>query len=277
MNRKVIIMDVEKLNKERVDRPSMSNIILEADGIDFSYDNGYKVFENISIEADENKFVAIIGPSGIGKSTLLRIMGGFLKPDRGEIRLMGRIITKPTPKMMLIHQSIITFPWMTALENVKLSLKNRGMSDDEQEKVARSALEDVGLQGFEDLYPKEMSGGMRQRVAIARALAADPVVFLMDEPFAHLDELTAEGLRQDIYNILFSEDTPLKSVIMVSHNLTEVLELADEIYILNGSPATVVGKVSVNIQRPRSPRSDEFNRYLDMLYNYLTPPRVKRP
>ncbi len=277
MNRKVIIMDVEKLNKERVERPSMSNIILEADGIDFSYDNGYKVFENISIEADENKFVAIIGPSGIGKSTLLRILGGFLKPDRGEVRLMGRIITKPTPKMMLIHQSIITFPWMTALENVKLSLKNRGMSDDEQEKVARSALEDVGLQGFEDLYPKEMSGGMRQRVAIARALAADPVVFLMDEPFAHLDELTAEGLRQDIYNILFSEDTPLKSVIMVSHNLTEVLELADDIYILNGSPATVVGKVSVNLQRPRSPRSDEFNRYLDMLYNYLTPPRVKRP
>ncbi len=277
MNVGVIIMDVEKLNKARMDEPSMSNIILEADGIDFSYDNGYKVFENISIEADENKFVAIIGPSGIGKSTLLRIMGGFLKPDRGEIRLMGKIITKPTPKMMLIHQSIITFPWMTALENVKLSLKNKRMSDDEQEKVAGSALEDVGLQGFENLYPKEMSGGMRQRVAIARALAADPVVFLMDEPFAHLDELTAEGLRQDIYNILFSEDTPLKSVIMVSHNLTEVLELADVIYILNGSPATVVGKVSVNLQRPRSPRSDEFNGYLDMLYNYLTPPRVKKP
>ncbi len=100
------------------------------------------------------------------------------------------------------------------------------------EEKAREALARVGLEGFEDLYPKEMSGGMRQRVAIARAFAADPYIFLMDEPFAHLDELTAEGLRQDIYNILFSGETPLKSVIMVSHNLTEVLELADVIYIL---------------------------------------------
>ncbi|MEM0140044.1 MAG: ABC transporter ATP-binding protein [Ferroplasma sp.] len=250
--------------------------VLEADGIYFSYDNGYDVFENINIEADAGKFLAIIGPSGIGKSTLLRILGGFLRPDKGVVKLMGKILYEPTPELALIHQSIVTFPWMTALDNVMLSMKTKELSREEMHNKAMESLSRVGLDGFEDLYPKEMSGGMRQRVAIARAFAADPYVFLMDEPFAHLDELTAEGLRQDIYNILFSGDTPLKSVIMVSHNLTEVLELADEIYILNNIPATVVGKVQVTMKRPRNPRSDEFNANLDMLYSYLTPPRKKK-
>ena len=255
---------------------NVSNSVLEGDGIYFSYDNGYDVFENINIRADTGKFVAIIGPSGIGKSTLLRILGGFLKPDKGIVKVMGKILHEPIPEVALIHQSIVTFPWMDAQENVMLSMKTKDMSRDEMEAKAKESLSRVGLDGFEDLYPKEMSGGMRQRVAIARAFAADPYVFLMDEPFAHLDELTAEGLRQDIYNILFSGETPLKSVIMVSHNLTEVLELADQIYILNNIPATVVGKVEVTMPRPRNPRSDNFNANLDMLYSYLTPPRKKK-
>jgi NitT/TauT family transport system ATP-binding protein len=255
---------------------NVSNSVLEADGIYFSYDNGYDVFENINIKANSGKFVAIIGPSGIGKSTLLRILGGFLKPDKGVVKLMGKTLYEPTPEVALIHQSIVTFPWMDAQENVMLSMKAKDIPRDEMESRANEALARVGLDGFEDLYPKEMSGGMRQRVAIARAFAADPYVFLMDEPFAHLDELTAEGLRQDIYNILFSGETPLKSVIMVSHNLTEVLELADEIYILNNIPATVVGRVEVTMPRPRNPRSDNFNANLDALYSYLTPPRKKK-
>ncbi|KAA8922828.1 ABC transporter ATP-binding protein [Thermoplasma sp.] len=269
-------MDEDLIKDNAMQRARAAQYVLSAVGIDFSYENGYKVFENINIDVGQNEFVAIVGPSGIGKSTLLRILGGFLKPDRGSVYLFGKPIIRPTPDIILIHQSIVTFPWLTALENVMLSLKVRNVSDEEAEKAARNALEMVGLQGFEDLYPKEMSGGMRQRVAIARALAASPLVFLMDEPFAHLDELTAEGLRQDIYNILFSPDTPLKGVVLVSHNLTEVVELADEIYVLNNVPATVVGKVHVDLPRPRNPRSEEFNQILDALYNYLTPPKVKK-
>ncbi len=175
----------------------------------------------------------------------------------------------------MVHQSIVTFTWMNALENVMLSLKNKRLSREEVKSTAMKSLEIVGLQGFEELFPKEMSGGMRQRVAVARALAADPLVLLMDEPFAHLDELTAEGLRQDIYSILFNTETKLKSVIMVSHNLTEVVELSDKVIVLNGSPATVVGKIDINMPRPRSPREPEFDHYLDLLYGYLTKAKVK--
>ncbi|MGC8992304.1 MAG: ABC transporter ATP-binding protein [Thermoplasmata archaeon] len=252
-----------------------SEFILEATGIDFTYSNGYKVFENVNIQLKENTFAAIIGPSGIGKSTLLRILGGFLKPDSGSIYLKGKRIVRPTSDIILIHQSIVTFPWMTALENVMMPLKIKKIPNELAEEKAMKYLELVGLQGFENLYPKEMSGGMRQRVAIARALAAEPTVFLMDEPFAHLDELTAEGLRQDIYNILFSPETPLKVVVLVSHNLTEVVELSDEIFVLNNIPATVTANIPVTIPRPRNPRSDEFNQLLDNLYTHLTPPRIK--
>lgn len=189
--------------------------------------------------------------------------------------MKGKPILRPTPLVAMVHQSIVTFPWMNALENVMLSLKNKRLSKEEVKSTAMKSLEIVGLQGFEELFPKEMSGGMRQRVAVARALAADPLVLLMDEPFAHLDELTAEGLRQDIYSILFNTETKLKSVIMVSHNLTEVVELSDKVIVLNGSPATVVGKIDINMPRPRSPREPEFDHYLDLLYGYLTKAKVK--
>ncbi|AWR96412.1 ATP-binding cassette domain-containing protein [Acidianus sulfidivorans JP7] len=223
----------------------------------------------------DGEFVAIVGPSGIGKSTLLRILGGFIKPEKGEIRLLGKKITEPTPKISLIHQSIATFPWLTALENVKLGLKYKKLPKDEEDRIARKMLEVVGLQGFEDFYPKQMSGGMRQRIAIARSLAADPVVLLMDEPFAHLDELTAEGLRNEIYSILFRQDTTLRSVVLVSHNLSEVVELADRVYVLNGRPASVVGNIKIDLERPRNPKDEKFQAYLDQLYSLLTPIPVK--
>lgn len=164
---------------------------------------------------------------------------------------------------------------MTALDNVKLGLKYRKLPKEEENKIAKRMLELVGLSGFENFYPKQLSGGMRQRVAIARALVADPLVLLMDEPFSHLDELTAEGLRQEIYQLLFSEEVPLKSVVLVSHNLNEVVELADRVYILNGFPATVIGEVKIELERPRDPKDTKFTEYVDVLYKLLSPKAKK--
>lgn len=239
--------------------------------LSYGYDKQRLVFQGVSVAAYGDELVAIVGPSGIGKSTLLRILGGFIKPFTGEVTLMGKRVTKPIPEIALVHQAIVTFPWLTALDNVKLALKCKGIGGEEADAFAAKMLQLVGLKGSEDLYPKQMSGGMRQRVAIARALAAQPLVLLLDEPFSHLDELTAEELRQDIYGMIFNTEIPLRSAVLVSHNLYEVISLADRVYVLNGSPARVVGEISINLDRPRDVSSKDFSEYLHQIRELITP------
>jgi len=204
------------------------------------------------------------------KSTLIRNLGYLTPPTTGKVFLDGKEACKPSSKISLIHQSIATFPWMTALENVKLSLISKKIEPEEANRIASEMLELVGLKGFGDYYPKEMSGGMRQKIAIARALAASPEILLMDEPFVHLDELTATGMRKEVYDLVFNPETSLKSAVLVSHNLQEVVQLADRVYVMNGTPATIVEEVKIDIPRPRSQREPVFFNYVDRLYDHLS-------
>ncbi|GGP18954.1 nitrate/sulfonate/bicarbonate ABC transporter ATP-binding protein [Thermocladium modestius] len=242
-------------------------------GVSFSYrtEKGVMpVLRGVSFDAGENQFVSIIAPSGTGKTTLLKIISGLVKPDEGRVLLMGEEVTGPTPLISMIYQDFALYPWLTAVQNVELALLHKRLPREERRRRAQSMLELVGLGGFEDYYPREMSGGMRQRVAIARALVAEPVVLLMDEPFASLDAITAEGLRREVLDIVFSRESTVKSVIMVSHNIEEVVELSDKVVILGGRPATVVAQVPIELPRPRSSRDPTFNEVVDRLYSVIS-------
>lgn len=243
---------------------------LEGRDLGYGYSKSKMIFEHINLRTFENELVAIIGPTGCGKSTLIRNLGYLIPPTTGQVFLDGKEIRKPSSKISLIHQSIATFPWMTALQNVKLSLICKHMEENEANKVAKEMMALVGLNGFEDYYPKEMSGGMRQKIAIARSLAPSPEILLMDEPFVHLDEITATAMRKEIYDLVFNPETSLKSAVLVSHNLQEVVQLADRIYVMNGSPAAFVDEIKVDIPRPRSQREPVFFKYIDRLYGELS-------
>ena len=257
------VMPSENFHREK------SQSELECQDLGYSYVRSRMVYEHISLKTYESELVAIVGPTGCGKSTLIRNLGYLTPPTTGKVFLDGKEVSKPSSRISLIHQSIATFPWMTALENVKLSLISKKIEPDEANRIANEMLELVGLKGFGDYYPKEMSGGMRQKIAIARALAASPEILLMDEPFVHLDELTATGMRKEVYDLVFNPETSLKSAVLVSHNLQEVVQLADRVYVMNGTPATIVEEVKIDIPRPRSQREPVFFNYVDRLYDHL--------
>jgi NitT/TauT family transport system ATP-binding protein len=249
--------------------------ILEGRELSYYYPGATKpVFKDINLSTNKDELVAIVGPTGTGKSTLLRVLAELIPQASGKVLLDGVEVTHPSPKISLVHQSIATFPWMTALENVKLVLIGTGMDEQEAVQISKKMINVVGLQGFENYYPKEMSGGMRQRVAIARALAASPEVLLLDEPFVHLDELTANEIRKEVYDLVFNPLTTLKSAVLVSHNLHEVVQLADRVYVMNCSPAVIVDTVKIDLPRPRTERDPKFLDFVDMLYADLN---VKAP
>ncbi len=243
--------------------------IVDVNSIGFSFGEE-KVIDDISFHADKDEFISIVGPSGCGKSTLLRIIAGLIRPSKGKILFMDREVNGPTLGISFVFQDFALLPWLTNIENVKIGFSMLNISEEEKDKRAEAILESLGLSGFENSYPNMLSGGMKQRVGIARALASDPKVLLMDEPFSSLDELTADTLRSDILYQLKNENLPVNSVIMVTHNVEEAVQLSDKIIVLSGRPTNVKAIMKVKMEHPRNRRSRAFTKTIDEIYSVLT-------
>ena len=229
------------------------------------------VLADVSLTAAKDEFVAVTGPSGCGKSTLLRIIAGLIRPTAGRVRVLDSEVKGPRDDVSIVFQNFVLLPWRTALENVVFGLSSRkDLSEDQRRQRAQTALEIAGLSGFESVYPGELSGGMKQRVGVARALAVEPRVMLLDEPFSSLDDLTAERLRMEMYSLLISPQTSVQTVILVSHNVEEIIELADKVVVLSQRPGHVAGEVKVDMPRPRNKKSEEFFQWVDRVYSLLS-------
>ena len=223
---------------------------VELDNVSKFYDAGRRLhaLHEVSFGVEEGEFVSIVGPSGCGKSTLLKIIAGLDKPTSGEVRFRGGAIRGPHSKISLVFQAFGLFPWRTVLENVEYGLEMQKMPKEERRQLAQDYLGMVGLAGYEHMYPKQLSGGMRQRVGIARALAIEPEVILMDEAFSAIDEVTAEVLREEVAEIHRQTG---KTFVLVTHNLSEAIELADKVVVLSSRPAKVKKIMPISLERPR--------------------------
>lgn len=202
----------------------------------------------IDLVIKKGEFLAITGPSGCGKSTFLEIVAGLIKPTSGSIYIDGKPVGGPGHDRGIVFQGYALFPWRTVLGNVAYGLEEKGIPEQKREEICREYISLVGLSGFEDHYPYQLSGGMKQRVAIARALAYDPDILLMDEPFAALDAQTREVLQGEVLRIW---DETKKTVLFVTHNIEEAIFLADRIAIMSARPGIIKHIMEVPLSRPR--------------------------
>ncbi len=232
--------------------------------------SGRLVIDNIDFDLAEGEIVAILGKSGSGKSTFLRILAGLTPASGGTVRYRDHELHGPAQGIAMVFQTFALFPWLTVLGNVELGLEAQGVPRAERRERAIAAIDVIGLDGFESAYPKELSGGMRQRVGFARALVVNPDVLLLDEPFSALDVLTAETLRGDILDLWLARRIPTKGIIIVSHNIEEAVELADRILIFGSDPATIRADIPVPMAHPRDPAGPLFRRIVDEVYTLLT-------
>lgn len=206
--------------------------------------------QRADLQIQKGEFVAIIGPSGCGKSTLLNMIGGLVEPSGGEIYVEGQRLSGPHPKITMVFQDTSTFPWRSVMENVEFGLEVRGLDRKTRRAKCQGIIDMVGLRGFEQRYPQELSGGMNQRVAIARALALDPDILLMDEPFGALDEQTRLILGEELLRIWGELG---QTIVFITHNLNESVQLADRVMVMSARPGRIKKEVRIDLPRPRDP------------------------
>ncbi|WP_298446557.1 nitrate/sulfonate/bicarbonate ABC transporter ATP-binding protein [Gordonia sp. (in: high G+C Gram-positive bacteria)] len=228
------------------------------------------VLDDVCVTLHEGEVVALLGRSGSGKSTLLRILAGLIAPTSGEVRYRGELLNGANPGAAMVFQSFALMPWLTVQDNVELGLRAAGVPDRERRDRALAAIDQIGLDGFQNAYPRELSGGMRQRVGFARALVLQPDVLMMDEPFSALDVLTSENLRGELATLWERPEFPTKCICLVTHNIEEAVLLADRVLMLGTNPGHIRAEVPILLPRPRDRRSPTFEATVDRLYAILT-------
>jgi NitT/TauT family transport system ATP-binding protein len=259
--------------------PQPGEIIIEGRKIEKSYTQPdgreIQIIAPMDLAVESGIICALLGPSGSGKSTLLRILSGLTAPTSGTVLVHGEPLSGCTPNIGMVFQSFALFPWLTVMGNVEAPLAARGIEHAERHRRALQALSTVGLKGFENAYPKELSGGMKQRVGFARALVVEPEVLFMDEPFSALDVLTAESLRRELMELWMKDQMPTKSIFLVTHNIEEAVLLADRVVVLGTHPAKIRADFRISLPQPRDRKTAEFLIYVDYIYKVMTQPELE--
>jgi len=228
------------------------------------------VLEAVDLKLARGEIVGLLGRSGSGKSTLLRIVAGLIRASAGEVIYRGKPLRGPAEGISMVFQSFALFPWLTVLQNVEAGLEAQGILPRERRERALSAIDLIGLDGFANAYPRELSGGMRQRVGFARALVMNPSILLMDEPFSALDVLTAETLRTDLLDLWVENKLPIDSVLLVTHNIEEAVFMCDRVLLFSANPGRVVAEIKVPFKHPRNRLDPRFRFLVDEIYARMT-------
>ena len=244
----------------------MAQIKLQATGLRHEYyqprtGGRLLALDNIDLHVDDGEFVSIVGPSGCGKTTFINLCDGLLKPTAGRIDIDGKQITGPGTDRGMVFQDSCLMPWRTVIKNVIFGLECQGLDNAEGQERARKFIKLVGLQGFEDHYPHELSGGMQQRCNLARALTVDPKILIMDEPFAALDAQTREIMQKELLRI-WSEAR--KTVLFITHQINEAIYLADRVIIFGARPGKVKQTIKIDLPRPRDLSLKRDPRFLEL-------------
>lgn len=251
-----------------------NNILLHANNITKYFTSAEQkqllVLDNIDFKLFAGEIVAILGKSGSGKSTFLRIITGLIQPDQGNVHYKQQIVTQPIKGIAMVFQNFALMPWLTVLENVELGLEAIGVPKSIRRQKSLKAIDTIGLDGFESAYPKELSGGMKQRVGFARALVIEPELLIMDEPFSALDILTSDNLRSDLLDLWQDKVTNIKSIVCVTHDIEEALLMANRIIIFSNDPGRIQSDIAVNLKYPRNPKSLKFQNLRDQIYTIMT-------
>jgi NitT/TauT family transport system ATP-binding protein len=246
--------------------------LVQVDAVSHSYGRSGaagQVLDSVDLTLNENEIVGLLGRSGSGKSTLLRSIAGLIRPNEGGVRLLPDA-DGAQPSVAMVFQTFALFPWLTVLQNVELGLEAQRVPPAERRTRALAAIDLIGLDGFENAYPKELSGGMRQRVGLARALVVNPSLLLMDEPFSALDVLTAETLRTDLLDLWAERKMPIKSILIVTHNIEEAVLMCDRILVFSSNPGRVAAEIEVALPQPRDRLDPPFRALVDDIYARMT-------